>query len=437
MKFPSTGLVLLFALAIALTSCGRSAVERNLAAESLYDEAFTGYSVVDVVTGETLLARQSDRLFTPASNTKILTLATALAYLPADSLPAVAYRVDGDTLRLWATAYPLLGADAQPYNKRIRNRLGQHDGPVEVNLHGFNLLSRFGSGWMWDDFVGLYARERSGMPLYANLASAWREGGERFTARPSFVVVNTSEAMPKGRLSRKENSNRFTASAKTARRDTVSAPLFNAQALTAQLLEDWSGRPIRYHDVPLPKDWRMRTWPGLPRDTLLRAMMLPSDNFLAEQVFLQSVLIGRGQTLERRARTAARREVFSDLEDDQLRWVDASGLSHYNLISPAGLTQVLNTLHQRHDWGLLRRLFPTGGEPASTLANYYAPEPGERPWLWAKTGTLRHNHCLSGYLLADSGRLLAFSFMHNHYAGTSSAYKIAMTRSLRQIRSAY
>ena len=433
----------LAALACALlaVACGRTAAERALAGEPIYDAAFTGYYLADAETGEVLAARSPARLFTPASNTKLLTLATALAWLPADPLPALSYRYDGDTLRLWATAYPLLGADDLPYNAAIRRRLAGHDGPVEVSLHAFRGLPRFGAGWMWDDFGGAYARERSGLPVYANLATAWRGADSSWRTRPAFLVVGADAVLPQGRLSRREGSNRFTASANPPAgpgpADTLSAPLYDAQALATQLLEDWTGRDIRHHAEPLPPDWRARVYRGLPRDTVLRAMMLPSNNFLAEQLLLQAGLYRLGVTNEARIRDSAVATVFAGLPPDQLRWADASGLSHYNLASPAALATVLAELYRAYPWPRLRRLFAAGGESGTTLAGYYGPRDGEAPWLWAKTGTLRHNHCLSGYLEADSGRLLVFSLAHNHFPGGSAEYKAAMERSLRAVKAAY
>ena len=434
---PAPYAMALAACALLATGCRHSAAERVLASEPLYDAAFTGYVVCDVETGEVLASRNPDKLFTPASNTKLLTLATALAWLPNDSLPALAYRHDGDTLRLWGTAYALLGADDAAYNRRIRRRLAEHDGPVEVSLHGFNALPRFGSGWMWDDFNGVYARERSGLPVYANLATVWRTSDLKWGSRPNFLAVRPGAVLPKGRLSRRESSNRFAASAKTSPGDTLRAPLYDAQALTTQLLEDWAGRTIRHHAEPLPPDWKTRVYRGVPRDTLLRAMMLPSDNFLAEQLLLQAGLHQISSANVGRVMDSALAELFGAIPADQLRWADASGLSHYDLASPAALVTVLRELHAAEPWSRLRRVFPAGGEAGTTLAGRYGGRGREGPWLWAKTGTLRHNHCLAGYLRTDAGRLLAFSFMHNHFAGGSAAYKNAMERSLRSIKAAY
>lgn len=440
---PQWGPSAAFLLAL-MCGCASSKTLKRLGAEPLYDQAFTGFYLADAVTGKTLVEREADKLFTPASNTKLLTLATALAWLPADSLPALAYREDGDTLRLWALAYPLLGSGDEPYNEVIRQRLRDWDGPVEVNLHGYDRLPRLGAGWMWDDYPYAFARERSGLPVYGNLVAAWRADREvpgggvagSWDTRPSFLAVEASATQRSGTLTREEATNRFVAGAATPVRDTVFAPLYDANGLAAQLLEDFAGRPVRYHARALPDDWRDRTWRGLPRDEVLEAMMLPSDNFLAEHLLLQAGLYRGGLTSPRSIRARAQDSVLH-LADPALAWADASGISHYNLATPRGLATVTRATFVTD--GQVRtdrlHLLPQGGR-TGTIERWYAG-PAGTPYVFAKTGTLRHNHSLTGLLYAESGRWLVFSFMHNHYRGSSRDYKAAMQRSLAAIRAAY
>lgn len=204
--------------------------------------------------------------------------------------------------------------------------------------------------------------------------------------------------------------------------------------MAAQLLEDWVKRPVRYHIEGLPADWGQRVWRGQMRDTLLQAMMFPSDNFLAEQLLLQAGVVARDLTDPAAIRSAAQRDLFQ-LDQSQLRWADGSGLSHYNLVSPQALTSLLVQLARRYKLPDITAFFPAGGQQG-TVAQWYADALGE-PYVFAKTGTLRHNHCLSGYLRARSGRWLAFSFMHNHFIASNTDYKVAMQRTLAALREIY
>lgn len=415
--------------------------------EPRYQEAFTGFFLADALTGEVILERDADKLFTPASNTKLLTFATVLEWLPQDSLPTVAYAYEADTLRLWGLAYPELAADASSYNERIREFIASWPGTVEVNLHGYVSLPRFGDGWMWDDYNYAFARERSGMPLYRNMAQVirlpdtmyTRKNGStftsiRFNALPDFVVAQPSAYMAQGYLTRAETSNRFYASAKTPIGDTLYAPMHSTANLVTQLLEDWTGKTVRYHNKPLPSDWGTRTWNGEHRDTLLMQMMLPSDNFLAEQLLLQAGLYAKELTDVKQVLAKAQEEVLQISKED-LKWADGSGISHYNMVTPRALGMLIQRLSAKHGIDYLINFLPAGGE-SGTISDWYEG-PAGRPYVYAKTGTLRHNHCLTGLLQAKSGRWLAFSFMNNHFRGGSKAYKEAMEKTLALIRETY
>jgi D-alanyl-D-alanine carboxypeptidase/D-alanyl-D-alanine-endopeptidase (penicillin-binding protein 4) len=438
---------ILASLALTLLSCGGSKVLKQIEAEPAYQQAFTGFFLADALSGEVLEEVNADLLFTPASNTKLLTFATCLNWLPQDSIPALAYAYEADTLRLWGLAYPQLAADDLPYNERIRKIIADWPGTVEVNLHGYVRLPRFGEGWMWDDFNYAFARERSGMPLYRNMARvnrlpdtvlALQEGTPttliRFKTQPSFIVAQPSGYVREKYLNRSEFSNRFAASAKTSQTDTLSAPLFSAANLITQLLEDWTGRPIRYHNKPLPKDWGTRVWNGEPRDSLLRQMMLPSDNFMAEQLLLESGLYSKDLTDVGQVLAKAQKEVLQISEDD-LFWADGSGVSHYNLVTPRALGLLVHRLSAKQGVDYLTHFLPAGGE-SGTIKDWYSGRGGV-PYVYAKTGTLRHNHSLTGLLKTKSGRWLAFSFMHNHYRGGSKTYKEAMEETLALIRDSY
>ncbi len=99
---------------------------------------------------------------------------------------------------------------------------------------------------------------------------------------------------------------------------------------------------------------------------------------------------------------------------DPLYWYDGSGLTRYNLFTPRSVVHVLHRLYQTLPPAELFGFFPSGG--------------------YAKTGTLRNKHCLSGYLKADSGKILIFSFMHNNFVGSSAPVKEEMDRVLRWIK---
>ncbi len=123
-------------------------------------------------------------------------------------------------------------------------------------------------------------------------------------------------------------------------------------------------------------------------------MMEVSDNFLAEQLlFLASSTLSDTLNSEK-ARQFVLKNHLSDLKQPP-RWVDGSGLSRYNLFTPESIVHVLHKLYLEIPRERLLQFFPTGGV-SGTLEDWYSGDP--EPYLYAKTGSLSNNHCLSGYL---------------------------------------
>lgn len=99
-------------------------------------------------------------------------------------------------------------------------------------------------------------------------------------------------------------------------------------------------------------------------------------------------------------------------------FVDGSGLSAQDLITPRATTTLL-VYAARQSWGLdYRASLPVGGVDG-TLASRFT-QPALLGRVNAKTGTLSEVNTLSGYLMAASGRQLAFSILANDYVGEGS-----------------
>ena len=115
---------------------------------------------------------------------------------------------------------------------------------------------------------------------------------------------------------------------------------------------------------------------------------------------------------------------------DELLWYDGSGLSRYNMFTPRSLVTLLDGMLNEYGEQRLFDIFPAGGK-SGTIERFYGDI---KPYVFAKTGTLRNNHCLSGYIKTDSGQTLIFSFMNNHYKDHSNEVKKEMEKVLRYIK---
>jgi len=98
---------------------------------------------------------------------------------------------------------------------------------------------------------------------------------------------------------------------------------------------------------------------------------------------------------------------------------DGSGMSTYNRLSPRTVVTLLRWAAGQ-SWGAAwRETFPVAGVDG-TLESRFRGSPLERR-LFAKTGSLNATSALSGHMIARSGRTLLFSFFANDVPGGSSA----------------
>lgn len=187
---------------------------------------------------------------------------------------------------------------------------------------------------------------------------------------------------------------------------------------------------IAHTERPYHRLFPVETLPSAPTDSVLRRMMHQSDNFIAEQLLLvcsgQKFGVFQPDTVINWALDS----VLFALPQCP-RWSDGSGLSRYNLISPRSLAQVLLLLWREQPRTRLLSLFPAGGV-SGTISDWYKGKDG-RPYVWAKTGSMGGVHCLSGYVRCKSGKVLVFSFMHNHFVGSNRPWKQEMQRVLEEV----
>jgi D-alanyl-D-alanine carboxypeptidase/D-alanyl-D-alanine-endopeptidase (penicillin-binding protein 4) len=79
-------------------------------------------------------------------------------------------------------------------------------------------------------------------------------------------------------------------------------------------------------------------------------------------------------------------------------------------------------------------LLPAGGV-SGTISDSYKGQ--GKPFVFAKTGSLSNNHCLSGYVVTNKGKVLIFSFMNNHFVEGSAVVKKEMNKILTYLRDTF
>ncbi len=370
---------------------------------------------------------QGDKYFTPASNTKILTLYAAKLVL-ADPLPVFYILEDSIATYLWPTANPGFLNPELPQSGNYA-RLAQADSVV---LSFDKSLERFGSGWAWDDYNLSYSPERSAFPIYGNMATFTLDSlTMKLEVIPGFLEDSlTIEYGEKFKVKRVESRNKYVVTIGHCNDCVRQRPFRLTSSMIAELYRDTLHLPVSIANIPQPNSAEMLY--GLQQDSVFKVMMQKSDNFLAEQLLLQVAGTLKDTLDTSLAIDSMQKHLITFLPDSSI-WVDGSGLSRYNMITPRSIVSLWQQLIKMFGRERLMQITAAGGV-SGTIEKWYKANP---PYIYGKTGTLRHNHNLSGILIAKSGRLLLFSFMNNHYSTSSSEIKQEMERVLYKIYEKY
>lgn len=418
-------LLLIAASLMGCSSLKKRSFEKKVAKElqlNRFGEHFTGLMVYDPTSTDTLVSVNANQYFTPASNTKIFTLYTALKILE-DSVPALKYSITGDTLFFSGTGNPSV---LHPYfrDSSALNLLGEFGQLVYVP--GNFSEGRYGPGWAWEDFDSSFSPERSSFPLYGNVVRVTQQEG--LLTEPILFTDSVQVSVIDRRREEKQNTFYFDPS----RTDTLEIPYITSDRLTLALLENVLGKSISIADA-FPREKTKIIMGATPADSLYKRLMQESDNFIAEQLLMVSSFVLSDTISSGLARDFVLDSYLSDMAYKP-RWVDGSGLSRYNLFTPSSMVYVLKKLLDEKGKVWLFSIFPSGGKNG-TLEDWYAGNP--HPYVFAKSGTLGNTYCLSGYLISKSGNILIFSFMNNHYLEPSSRIKARMQTVLERIRDSY
>jgi D-alanyl-D-alanine carboxypeptidase/D-alanyl-D-alanine-endopeptidase (penicillin-binding protein 4) len=407
----------------------------------IFAQSMTGFALYDPETGSMIHEHDAHRFYTPASNTKILTLYAALKSLP-DTLPALRYEVRNDTLFFRGTGDPTFlnpyfdNSAAYEFMKNRDETLVYYDGHFEDR--------HFGSGWSWDWYPAPYAPEKAPFPIYGNVVRLQ-------TQQVAMVMLNEEEPVKpaffrrfienkqwnSGQIAlidREHRENRFLYAPKadTARQERI-IPFVYSSELFVEMLSDTLGREVGYtENSGLKFD---QTLKGIPADEAYRRLMLESDNLIGEQLLLMISDEKWGRMDASRAISHSVQTHLAGLPDTP-RWSDGSGLTRYNLVTPRSLVILLDKLYEEYGEERILPMFPAGGK-SGTISGRYAPPPGEPPYVYAKTGTLRNNNALSGYIFTDSGRRLIFSFINNNFVTSGNAVLNEVERALNVIKTEY
>jgi D-alanyl-D-alanine carboxypeptidase/D-alanyl-D-alanine-endopeptidase (penicillin-binding protein 4) len=242
------------------------------------------------------------------------------------------------------------------------------------------------------------------MPLYGNVVSF------KASAKKWQIMPDAFEAVAKTGTSIEVRRNRLAnqfelPELKTEKYGEQQVPFITSPNMTAFLLSDTLHKSVETMPLAVHPDARI-FYTG-KMDSLYLPMLHESDNMVAEQLLVM-IAAEKGwdpaQVIEN-----LKKEPGNEFLKD-IRWVDGSGLSRYNLFRPKDFIYILELLAKEVAPDRLHALLPEAGK-TGTMRNVQDLNAGIR--IWAKSGSFGNTYDLSGYYVTKDGKTLAFSVLSN------------------------
>jgi D-alanyl-D-alanine carboxypeptidase/D-alanyl-D-alanine-endopeptidase (penicillin-binding protein 4) len=412
-------LFIIASIAMILSACSVRKAQKTLLQTDAVKGAHIGIAIYNDTKGQWLSKYQSDHYFTPASNTKILATYLGLEFL-GDSLPGWKMAETADSIFLVPQGDPSFLHPEFTYQPVVELIKKTTKKVVITSNQAQDHFEIFGNGWAWSDYAEDYQPERSRMPIYGNVVHFYQNNKKIDAIKPFYFFkdyIGLDKVQEKN-WSRNMAGNRFFATTETNKSKYFQVPFSqeNTSLLMAvTLLNDTlENKIVNDNNISLPSTV-YKTIKTVPTDSLLRIMMLRSDNFYADQIVLMASEQLLGRMDDAVLMDSATKLLFPNLPQ-RMRWADGSGLSRYNLNTPENFVAILQQMQSKFGEDRVKNIFEKGGE--GTIAAYYKNFPGT---IYAKTGTLGGQVTLSGFIYTPKKQKLYFSVMVANHLSKSTA----------------
>ena len=427
----------------------------SLADAPEFSNAHWGILIVDPERGDTLYARNAGKLFMPASNMKLLTTATALTQLGADYSYRTSFAARGPVSGGTLSGDLLVAGRGDP---SVSDHM-LHDAMAPLHAIADSLIARgvrhitgrvvaagdafpgevLGYGWSYDDFEDSYSAPIDELLFNEGFSELHVRGGDR-AGDPVMVDVRPAHDVPRVRVAAVTAASGDSASLRAnplrarkdsstwdvilegaiAARDTTTIEVTHHDpdaAYIAAFREALSDRGITVDDQPSDTLARVDTLAALtspPLSEILKALLKPSQNQLAEMVFRTLALAATGSGRADSAAAVVRRQVAQwGVPANEAVVRDGSGLSRYDFVTPRTLVRVLDAMRKAPAFGAYYDALPIAGVDG-TLRNRMKETPAEGN-VHAKTGSFTAARSLSGYVTTADHHMLLFSFLCNDF----------------------
>lgn len=413
--------------------------QQELLNDPIIKTGHIGISIYEPATEKYWYNYNADKLFIPASNTKLFTLYAGMKFLD-EQLTGIYYNDTRDTFFVLPSGDPtFLHPDF--LNQPVFEMLKTNQKPIVI-INQNQQIQPYGKGWAWDDASEAYMAQRNAFPIYGNLLHLnWEKKNEISNESFAFDLkllngnVSDFEFLKKSDTAIAENviiktpaKNKFEVALNGNSTQINQEVPFETNGIETgvRFLQQKLGKLLTLKLAKINKE-TFKPLYSQKTDTFFKIMMHKSDNFYAEQTLLMASEKYLGYMSETDIIDTLLKSTFKDLPQ-QPRWVDGSGLSRYNLFSPQDFIYLLNKLQKDFGYERLKYILPTGGK--GTLANYFKSDSGS---IFAKTGSMSNNITLCGIIKTRKNKTLLFSIMLNNYIGSGKLVRKQFENYLHEI----
>lgn len=427
--------------------------ELNEIFEDEYFQSTTlAVSIFDLTTGNYLYRKNDKQLLHPASNMKVITSATGLEYLgPEYTFSTSVYHTGiimdsvcyGDIVVVGGFDPDFTTEDLDTLVYSLKD-YGINE--IRGNIYGdvSNMDSLFwGNGWMWDDDPSYDFPYMT--PLIINDVSieiAYEPGLIGNPVNISLIPETDYFDITNESITSKEDTSNFEITRDWLNRgneiiisgdlsyraepDTVKINIVNPEYYFLYLLkEKIEANSIKFYGrldtLTLPAYSKLIYEKKRSFGEIIINLNKDSDNLSAEMTL-------RALSLERYDKPASAKKGIqvidsliarTELNYKNYKIVDGSGVSHYNLVTPELLIEILKYMYYKspENYKILKESFPIAGVDGSLENRMKKNQAFEN--VYAKTGTLSGVSTLSGYLMSANKHDIAFSIFVQNYIGSS------------------